>query len=472
LSFVSIQFAVLCLSCLAIYPWLSRRGQNALILLTSYLFYGSWDWRFLSLLAATTLFDFFVVQRIEDARKSGDQRLAKRWLQASLTSNLSVLGFFKYFDFFVHEAHAVLSGVGFETSAPVLDIVLPVGISFYTFQSISYAVDVYRGDGRACRDLLDFATFIAFFPQLVAGPIERANHMLVQFESPRRTTGAQVQDGLWLILIGFFRKVVISDTAAYFSNSPFAHPDGRSAPTLICAVLLFTVQIYGDFAGYSDIARGVAKLFGFELMRNFDRPYFSQNVAEFWRRWHISLSTWLRDYLYVPLGGNRKGAARTYVNLFITMLLGGLWHGASWNFVIWGALHGIYLGIHRALRPALAALSARGAAWAGALRVGGMLTTFGLVAFTWLFFRSASFELTRELLVGLFFGRWEATSLTAVTAVLLAMTLAIDIPQYLAHDDTRLARLPRLARIPIAACMWLLLFSSQNTGEPFIYFQF
>ena len=472
MSFVSVQFAVLCLACLAIYPWLPRRAQNLLILITSYVFYGSWDWRFLGLLAGTTLFDFFVVQRIENARVRGDMVASKRWLRASLTSNLSVLGFFKYFGFFAHEAHALFARFGVQLDAPTLEIVLPVGISFYTFQSISYAVDVYRGDGRASRDLLDFATFIAFFPQLVAGPIERAHHMMKQFENPRSVTAAQVQDGLWLILIGFFRKVVVADTAAHFASKLFNEPAGRTSLELTCALLLFTVQIYGDFAGYSDIARGVAKLLGFELMRNFDQPYFSHNVAEFWRRWHISLSTWLRDYLYVPLGGNRKGALRTYVNLFVTMLLGGLWHGASWNFVIWGALHGVYLGVHRAIRPALDAIAGRGAPWSHALRVSGIALTFAVVAFTWLFFRSATFELTQQYLAGLFAGTWTWTHLVPVTLVLMAMMLAIDLPQRLTGEDTAVARLPRLVRVPIAACMWLLLFSSQDSGEPFIYFQF
>jgi alginate O-acetyltransferase complex protein AlgI len=207
-------------------------------------------------------------------------------------------------------------------------------------------------------------------------------------------------------------------------------------------------------------------------MRNFDQPYFSQNVAEFWRRWHISLSTWLRDYLYVPLGGNRKGALRTYVNLFVTMLLGGLWHGASWNFVIWGALHGVYLGVHRAIRPALDALAARGALWSHALKVSGIALTFAVVAFTWLFFRSATFELTQQYLAGLFAGTWTWTHLVPVTLVLMTMMLAIDLPQRVSGDDATVARLPRLVRVPIAACMWLLLFSSQDSGEPFIYFQF
>ena len=472
MSFVSVQFAVLCLACLAVYPWLPRRGQNALILLTSYVFYGSWDWRFLSLLAGTTAFDFFVVQRIEAARLRGDAQLAKRWLQASLTSNLGVLGFFKYFGFFSHELGALLQRLGLEVSGPTLHVVLPVGISFYTFQSISYAVDVYRGEGRACRDFLDFATFIAFFPQLVAGPIERAKHMLVQFESPRHVTSAHVQDGLWLILIGFFRKVVVADTAAHFSRKLFAAPDHYTSVELALGVLLFTLQIYGDFAGYSDIARGVAKLFGFDLMRNFAHPYFSQNVSELWRRWHISLSSWLRDYLYVPLGGNRKGELRTYLNLFVTMLLGGLWHGASWNFVIWGGLHGTYLCVHRVLRPALDALAARGAVWAGALRASGMLATFLLVAFAWLFFRSTDLALTQRYLSGLFAGVFEPTRLLRITAVLYLLMLAIDLPQYLTDDETRIARLPRLVRLPVAACMWLLLFASRDSGEPFIYFQF
>jgi D-alanyl-lipoteichoic acid acyltransferase DltB (MBOAT superfamily) len=473
MSFISFQFAILLAVCLVAYALLPRRGQNALLLIASYVFYGAWDWRFLGLLGASTLWDFWVAGRIYAARSAPDPRAAKRWLIVSLCVSLGVLTFFKYFGFFTHEAVHALQRLGLHVSAPALRIVLPIGISFYTFQSISYVVDIYRGQMQPARSLLDFATFIAFFPQLVAGPIERAKHMLPQFANDRRVTAEDFREGVWLMLIGYVRKVVIADAAAHFAEPMFTHPEKHTSLELMCGLMLFALQIYGDFAGYTDIARGAARLFGFRLMRNFEHPYFSLNVSEFWRRWHISLSTWLRDYLYVSLGGNRGGELRTYRNLMLTMLLGGLWHGASWNFLIWGGLHGLYLCVHRPLRRGLDALQGTAdSGFAQARAALGGVTTFALVSFTWLFFRSTSWKLTLAYLHGLSkLDMHDATALAPVV-VLAALTLIVDLPQSLAGDELRWARMPRLARLPIAAALIVLLLFSQDTGKPFIYFQF
>jgi alginate O-acetyltransferase complex protein AlgI len=473
MSFVSIDYGILLAACLFAYHFLGRREQNVLLLVTSYVFYGAWDWRFLFLLGGSTVWDYFVGGKLYTAVRSGDAVRKRRWLLASLCVNLSVLGFFKYFGFFADSAQVVLQKLGVHADLPTLHVILPVGISFYTFQSLSYSIDIYRGEMQPARSLLDFAAFIAFFPQLVAGPIERAKHMLPQFGSPRSVSETQIHEGIWLILFGYVRKVVVADTAAHFANPMFDAPAKCTSLELMCGLLLFSLQIYGDFAGYSDIARGTAKLFGFELMRNFDHPYFSRNVTEFWRRWHISLSTWLRDYLYIPLGGNRGGELRTYRNLMATMLLGGLWHGASWNFVIWGGLHGLYLCVHRALRGPLANPPRAITALPAGLRslLGGAIT-LGLVAFAWLFFRSTSTELTGQYVAGLLRFDMGGGAEIVPVIVLGSLMLALDLPQALTGDDLAIARLPRIARLPIATAMIVLFAFSLEAGQPFIYFQF
>ena len=469
MSFISFEFAALLAVCLTLYAVLPRRGQNVVLMIASYVFYGAWDVRFLLLLWFSTIVDFVVGQRIKRAADAGDVRLKLRWLRVSLCTSLGILGFFKYFGFFAGELSIALLRFGVHVDLPTLHVVLPVGISFYTFQSISYAMDIYRGRMRPARSLLDFATFIAFFPQLVAGPIERARNMMPQFENPRVVTLGSFRDGAWLMLTGYTRKVLIADTAAYFCAPMFEDPTKHSSLELGCGLLLFAIQIYGDFAGYTDIARGTARLFGFQLMRNFEHPYFARNVSEFWRRWHISLSTWLRDYLYVPLGGNRRGEARTYLNLMITMLLGGLWHGASWNFLIWGGLHGVYLCVHRMARGAL---GDRPAFLRIPLATTGALATFFLVSFTWLFFRSTSFAVTLAYLHGLSAFDFGGARALVPVALLAAMTLLIDLPQALSGDELRVARMPRLVRIPLAAAMLVLMLWSGSSGQPFIYFQF
>ena len=314
--------------------WLLKghRRQNAWLLVASYVFYGAWDVRFLLLMWFTTLVDFFVGKRLQ---REGDERTRRRVLALSLVVNLGVLATFKYFGFFTDSFASLASSVGVEVDPPTLQLLLPIGISFYTFHGISYTVDVYRRHIDAVDDLPTFAVFVAYFPQLVAGPIGRATIQLPQFQNDRELPDADhARSGAWLILIGLLKKIVIADSLAPLVNETWAAVETRSALALVLAAIGFSLQIYGDFSGYTDIARGVSRLFGIELLRNFDQPYLSRNITEFWRRWHISLSTWLRDYLYVPLGGNRKTARRTSFNLFATMLLGGLWHGAAWTFVI------------------------------------------------------------------------------------------------------------------------------------------
>jgi alginate O-acetyltransferase complex protein AlgI len=314
-------------------------ARNILIVVASYIFYGAWDYRFLVLLAFSSIFDFYIglnLDRLTDPVKR------KRLLVASIFLNLAILGFFKYYNFFVDSFADLSRAFGFQPNLPTLQIILPVGISFYTFQSMSYALDVYRWELPATRNLIHFLAFVSFFPQLVAGPIERARHLLPQFAETRVITVPMLREGLWLCIWGMFKKVVIADSLAPLVEMVYGNGTS-TGPMVILGTIAFALQIYGDFSGYSDIARGTALVLGFDIMLNFNLPYTATSMREFWQRWHISLSTWLRDYLYIPLGGNRRGPARTKINLMLTMLLGGLWHGARWNFVLWGLWHGLAL---------------------------------------------------------------------------------------------------------------------------------
>jgi alginate O-acetyltransferase complex protein AlgI len=328
----------------ALYAAFNHRWQNRLLLAASYVFYGWWDYRFVLLMLVSTVFDYFAGLLIA---ASAEHKIRRRWLIFSMVGNLGLLCFFKYFNFFIASAQALLHTLGFQSDPWVLSIILPIGISFYTFQSMSYTIDVYRNEIKPTRRFLDFALAVSFFPHLVAGPIMRASMLLPQIERPRRMTWDGWCRGWVLIVIGLFKKVCIADVVSGSADMVFAHPEQCSWPVLLFGLYCFALQIYADFSGYTDIARGVARLIDFELPENFNQPYFAANITDFWRRWHISLSTWLRDYLYIPLGGNRHGTWKTYRNLFLTMLLGGLWHGASWTFVVWGGLHGVYLAVHK-----------------------------------------------------------------------------------------------------------------------------
>src|SRR6201997_122770 len=337
---------ILFLCVVALCYWrLGFRNQNRFLLAASYLFYGWWDWRFLCLMIGSTVIDYFIAIKIAEAK---DPRVRKSLLTLSLVINFSILGFFKYFNFFADSLGHVLAGVGIKASLPVLLIILPPGISFYTFQEVAYIVDVYSGKLPASRSFLDYGLFISLFPHLIAGPIQRPAHLLPQVQRDRKFDETQFFDGVLLILSGLFRKCVIADNCALLANAVFNGQFGRpNLFTVLIGTYAFAWQIYGDFSGYSDIARGSANLLGFHFMVNFRQPYLATSLQDFWRRWHISLSTWLRDYLYIRLGGNAHGRGRTYRNLLLTMLLGGLWHGANWTFVIRGFLHGGALALER-----------------------------------------------------------------------------------------------------------------------------
>ncbi len=443
--------------------WLVRdslRARNLLVIAASWLFYGWWDWRFLGLMVGTCLVDFAVALALDRASNSTVRR---RWLWVSLGLNLGVLGVFKYLGFFVDSFHALLAEFGVAQPSRTWSILLPVGISFYTFQTLSYTLDVYHRRMAPTRDLPAFLAYVAFFPQLVAGPIERASHLLPQFQTTRVVRLADVEEGLWLVLWGLFKKVVVADHLAPFAELGFDTGPSSAHLTLL-GVLAFAGQIYGDFSGYSDVARGLARWLGFDLGLNFRLPYLATDVREFWQRWHISLSTWLRDYLYVPLGGNRRGPGRTALNLFATMLLGGLWHGAAWNFVLWGAWHGVALVLQRA-RPARRPLPVV-LAWP---------LTFGVVAYGWLLFRGGSLANLARLHASL--AQWNPPSWWTDVALAVVVwwlpLVLVQIWQARSGDLLAPARAPRPVRLALEAFLIVALAAGwETTATPFLYFQF
>jgi alginate O-acetyltransferase complex protein AlgI len=480
--FNSWQFAAFFLIVYAIYVCLSNhRYQNLLLLVASYYFYAAWDWRFLALLLGSTLLDYVCALRID---RSENPRVRRAFLVASVIGNLSLLGFFKYCDFFLGSLEALAGRLGLSPGALRLGIVLPVGISFYTFQEMSYTIDVYRREIRATRSLLDFATFVAFFPHMVAGPIMRAALLLRQLMAPRQITMDLLTTGFWLILWGLWKKVVIADNVAAIADDVFARSASVTWSMAYLGVVAFALQIYCDFSGYSDIARGLARLMGIELMQNFNLPYFALNPSDFWRRWHISLSQWLRDYLYVPLGGNRGSELKVKRNLAITMLLGGLWHGAAWNFVWWGAYHGALLIGYRSFRGRDAA--PRPSRWWG--RALAMFVMFQLTLLGWLLFRSTrvvtvdnrpvddSWRQILEMLSS-FRNGWGfdtgSLDLLLHIALLAVPLIVIQVFQHRTLDQFVVLRLPRPALVAVLAALTLtwMLWGVQS-GSAFIYFQF
>jgi alginate O-acetyltransferase complex protein AlgI len=469
-SFVFVGFFVAVYSA---YILLRRhhRLQNRLLLAASYVFYGYWDWRFLSLLLVSTGLDFWVGRRLF---ASEDPQRRKFLLGLSITGNLGMLGFFKYFNFFADSFADVLRTFGMAPDFFTLDIILPVGISFYTFQTISYSFDIYRGKLRPTPDFLDLALFVSFFPQLVAGPIERAANLLPQVERPRRITPEQVNAGVFLILWGYFQKVVVADNAALLANEIFNDYTSFSGLDLWIGTLAFAVQIYADFSGYSDIARGLCKLMGFELMVNFKLPYFALNPSDFWSRWHVSLSTWLRDYLYIPLGGNRRGRVRTYGNLMATMLLGGLWHGAAWTFVLWGGFHGLILVLYRRFDRNPEHADPWGGRYAYSRVIAKMSLMFVLTMIGWMIFRSETLgQLGHFLVQG---GPAPSTSSLRLGhhLVFFATPLVlVNLFQYVRVDLLAPTRLLLPARILMYAfiLVWILIFGVRESIE-FVYFQF
>jgi D-alanyl-lipoteichoic acid acyltransferase DltB (MBOAT superfamily) len=449
------------------------RPQNILLLIASNIFYGAWDVRFLGLLWFSALIDFFVAQRIEDAT---EQRVKKRWLTFSITTQLLLLGTFKYLNFGIEGAVALIEAMGFEAHIHTLNIILPVGISFYTFQTIAYTIDVYRGKVKACRDPIDFALYVSFFPQLVAGPIETPGHLLPQLLRKRVIDQTCIRIGIYWILIGFFKKVVLADTLAPLVQHTFDHSDSISGVSSLIGIVAFSLQIYGDFAGYTFIARGVAKLMGIDLAVNFRRPYLATSPRDFWRRWHISLSNWLRDYLYISLGGSRRGPTRTYINLLLTMFLGGLWHGAAWNFAVWGVYHGTLLcvdhwldqrGIRLRLLPAVFE------------RANHVLSVAGMYVLTlggWLFFRVTSMEQAGDILRNIFFN-FHVDSGTLVLATPVVTLGVLLFGFHIAQernkgDDLLVLSWQSMARVGLYAFICITILAVGLKPIPFIYFQF
>lgn len=468
--FNSLQFFAFLAIVLVLYRGFGQRGQNRMLLVASYVFYGAWDWRFLGLVWLSTLVDFYAARAIQ---RAVDPSTRKRFLAFSLAVNLGVLGYFKYANFFAANAARVLTGLGLHVSMPVLYIVLPVGISFYTFQTMAYTIDVYRRRLEPVDSLADFALYVCYFPQLVAGPIERAQNLLPQLQAPRRITAASVQSGLTLILIGLFRKVVIADSIGPQVDAIFHQPAAHGAPELWLGAYLFALQIYCDFAGYSSIARGTSQLLGIELMENFQQPYFAANISEFWRRWHISLSTWLRDYLYIPLGGSHHGRLSTLRNLMVTMLLGGLWHGAAWTFVVWGGLHGLYLVGHHSLRR-LRGIEGSDMATRGWRRIGGGLLTFHLVLLAWVFFRAPGLRAAVDYLSRMLVEADLAAWIAVLPLIVVPWTLSglIDLAQFRSARQDFLLGWDRLSQGLATAGMLFLILLAFGRHAPFIYFQF
>ena len=461
---------------LAGYYSLDRKKQNLWLLGASYIFYSFWDWRFLGLIIASTVVDFFCGKFIAGA--GANKRRRKIWLLVSVFTNLGILATFKYFNFFLSSLIDLGTSIGFQMNTYSLEIILPIGISFYTFQTLSYTIDIYRGELKPTTKFANFAVFVAFFPQLVAGPIERARRLLPQFENTRDISIEKFFSGTLLITVGLFKKVVLADNAAVYVDSVFANPSLYSSSGLFIATLLFSVQIYCDFSAYSDIARGTARLLGFDLMINFRQPYFSKSITEFWRRWHISLSTWLRDYLYIPLGGNRFGIVNTYRNNFITMLIGGLWHGAAWGFVLWGALHGAYLAIHKFMLESKP-LVRHPTPLIDTLKILGV---FVLVSLTWIPFRQPELIFAYEFFVKMISFQGPIFDVANPGKVLepglvlvacMACILAIDIPNYRKNSDLALYEVGFLLKGIAYSLMvlGLMVFGGDNESA-FIYFQF
>lgn len=476
--FNSIDFAIFLPIVFLLYWFVTNKNlklQNLLIVVASYIFYGWWDWKFLSLIVFSTLVDYTVGQLLHTETKATKRKLL---LWISIIVNLGFLGFFKYYNFFLDNFISAFSLFGTEIKANTLNIILPVGISFYTFQTLSYTIDVYKRKLEPTKDFIAFSAFVSFFPQLVAGPIERASNLLPQFYKKRTFDYAKAVDGMRQILWGLFKKIVIADNCAFFANQIFNNSADLNGSTLVLGAVFFTFQIYGDFSGYSDIAIGTSRLFGFDLKQNFAFPYFSRDIAEFWRRWHISLSTWFRDYLYIPLGGSRGGTKMKIRNTFIIFIVSGFWHGANWTFIVWGALNAIYflpLLLTNKNRNNLE-IVAQGKLLPSLKEVYFMLLTFGLTVFGWIFFRAENMAHAIQYIKGIFQNTIFSVPEIYATPVILLIAIFLFIEwifrnkQYgLQFDNNKTHKIIRWSSYIIISFLIAIFFGK---GSSFIYFQF
>ena len=466
--FSSLEFMVFLPVVFALY-WVLRRQvrwQNLLVVAASYVFYGWWDWRFLLLIAFTSACSYFSGLIINDGR------WRKTALWGNIIINLAILGLFKYYDFFAIEFARLF---GLSADSVTLNLILPVGISFYTFQALSYSIDIYRSKMEPTRDVVAFFAYVSFFPQLVAGPIERATNLLPQFQRQRQFDYSMAVDGVRQMLWGFFKKVVVADNCAVFVDKIWADVGSQSSVNLAMAAVLFAIQIYCDFSGYSDIAIGTAKLFGIRLMRNFKVPYFSRDIAEFWRRWHISLTTWFRDYVYIPLGGSRVSKAKVVRNTFIIFLVSGFWHGANWTFLAWGAFHAmlflplILLGKNRKYTNTIAE-----GHWLPNLKeLGQMVLTFVLAVLGWILFRSQSIGEALDFYAGLVRGGWSGFNPPMRAIAFVAMMLVVEWLQRGREHGLDMSGVRyRAMRYACYLTVLAVIFVYGVFNETFIYFQF
>lgn len=480
--FNSLDFAIFLPVVFILYWYLNKRNltfQNLLIVVASYIFYGWWDWRFLLLIVVSTVIDFSVGLKLK-SEEVKIKRKALLWV--SILANLGFLGFFKYYNFFLDNFINAFSFLGMEIEANSLDIILPVGISFYTFQTLSYTIDVYNRKLVPTKNFIAFSAFVSFFPQLVAGPIERATHLLPQFYQKRSFDYSKAVDGLRQILWGLFKKIVIADNCAEYANMIFNNSADYSGSTLVLGALFFTFQIYGDFSGYSDIAIGTSRLFGFDLMRNFNFPYFSRDIAEFWRRWHISLSTWFRDYLYIPLGGSRGGLWMKVRNTFIIFIVSGFWHGANWTFIVWGALNAIYflpLLLTKNNRNNIDVV-AEGKFLPNPREIFHMLMTFSMVVFAWIFFRANNldhaFSYIAEIISPSLFTIPEFKEVKSVLMIMMMVLIFLAMEWTGRDSEYAIAKLglkwKRSFRYALYYSLIIAILWFGGKEQEFIYFQF
>ncbi|WP_312194419.1 MBOAT family O-acyltransferase [Epilithonimonas vandammei] len=479
--FNSLSFAIFLPIVFVLY-WLTkaRRKQNILLMIASYYFYACWDWRFLFLLAFSTFLDYYTGLKIEESQKKSSKKF---WFWLSVGVNLGFLGFFKYYNFFAESFAELFAGFGFQINPWVLQIILPVGISFYTFHGLSYVIDIYKERIKAEKSWIDYALFVSFFPLLVAGPIERATHLLPQIKKERNFSYSNAVDGLRQILWGLFKKMVVADNCAYYANMIFNDYHNYTGVTLIFGAVLFAFQIYGDFSGYSDIALGTARLFGFDLLRNFSYPYFSRDIAEFWRRWHISLSSWFRDYLYIPLGGSKGGNWMRIRNTFIIFIVSGFWHGANWTFIVWGFLNALFIMPSIVLKTNRNNLNivAEGRIFPNFREITQLIITFSLACFAWIFFRSASvtdaFSYIGRLFSTLGTGIGYPYKLLNGDLKVLIFVVIMLIFEWFMREELHplrkpFTKLPTIARWIIYFLLATLVLLFAGEQAEFIYFQF
>ena len=480
--FNSLSFAIFLPVVFVLYWFVTNKSlklQNLLLLLASYFFYACWDWRFMFLLMFSTLLDYFTGLKMEDTQTKKGKRF---WLWLSIIVNLGFLGVFKYYNFFADSFAEAVSHIGWQVSPLMIKVILPVGISFYTFHGLSYVIDVYNSKVKAERNVVDYAVFVSFFPLLVAGPIERATHLLPQIKRERTFEYGKAVDGMRQILWGLFKKIVIADNCAEFADQIFNNSADMGGSTLVVGAVFFAFQIYCDFSGYSDIALGTARLFGIDLLRNFAFPYFSRDIAEFWRRWHISLSSWFRDYLYIPLGGSKGGNWMSARNIFIIFIVSGFWHGANWTFIIWGFLNALFIMpsiIIKTNRNNME-IVAKGNLFPGAKEFFQIVATFALTVFAWIFFRAESvghaFNYISGIFTSSFFSLPHFSGMGRAYVIVILVFFFILIEWLGREEQFAIAKLglkwKPLARYAMYYAIIIAIFWFQGKEKQFIYFQF